>query len=454
MKINSKSNKSIFVNSNSPLKEILNKINLNNINGVFVIDKKKYLKGIITDVDIRKSLLKGKLKKQVKAKNLMKKNFYYLDFDRLEDSYNQFIKSHKILVPILKDKKFYDYIHVTNLQPAINKERDIRILITGGLGYIGSVLTEKLLKKGFKINILDTNFYGNYLKKKKYGENLKIFYGNCFSKSNLSVAIKNCKHVIHLGEIVGDPATALNENFSIKNNFETTNFIVNECLKRGIERFIFTSSCSVYGYSKIKCNEKSNLNPVSLYARCKVACEKQILSFKKTKIFTPTILRLSTVHGISPRPRLDLVVNRFCANAVKNKKITVYGEKNWRPLISVQDVADGIIKILISKKNKVNRKIFNLGSSKENFTIKSICQTIAKRTNSKIEISPQLDDPRSYKVSFDKIEKELNFKPKNPFNKSINLIIKNFKKNKKKLNNINFHNDKKIEKLHKIKNAS
>ena len=77
----------------------------------------------------------------------MKKNFYYLDFDRLENSYNQFIKSHKILVPILKDKRFYDYIHVTNIQPAINKERDIRILITGGLGYITSVLTEKLLKR-------------------------------------------------------------------------------------------------------------------------------------------------------------------------------------------------------------------------------------------------------------------------------------------------------------------
>ena len=119
--------------------------------------------------------------------------------------------------------------------------------------------------------------------------------------------------------------------------------------------------------------------------------------------------------------------------------------------MSVQDVADGIIKVLLSKKNKVDKKIFNLGSSKENFTIKDICQVIAKKTNSKIEISPQLDDPRSYKVAFNKIEKELNYKPKIPFKKSINLIIKYFKKNKKKLNNINYHNVKKMEKLHKLK---
>jgi|TARA_Y100000294_G_scaffold177367_1_gene202518 nucleoside-diphosphate-sugar epimerase len=452
MKTYLKKNNNISVNVNDTLGVVIKKINTNNINGVFVIDKNSNLKGIITDADIRKSLLNESFNKKAKVKSVMKKNFYYLNFNKLENSYNQFIKSHKILIPILKNKKLYDYIHISNIQTNTSKKNNDRILITGGLGYIGSVLTEKLIKKGYKVNILDANLYGNYLNKKKYGKNLKVFVGNCFSKSNLSKAINNCRHVIHLGEIVGDLATVLNMNFSIKNNFETTNFLVNECLKRGIERFIFTSSCSVYGFSKQKCNERSKLNPISLYARCKVACEKQILSFK-AKIFTPTILRLSTVHGISPRLRLDLVVNRFCANAVLNNKISVYGEKNWRPLISVQDVADGIILAFLSDKHKINRKIFNLGSSNENYTIRNIVEKIAKKTKSKVEYKLQTEDPRSYRVSFTKIEKVLKFRPKNPLKKSINSIIKSYKKNRYKLNNINFYNDKKINKLQRKKYA-
>ena len=274
MKTYLKKNNNISVNVNDTLGVVIKKINTNNINGVFVIDKNSNLKGIITDADIRKSLLNESFNKKAKVKSVMKKNFYYLNFNKLENSYNQFIKSHKILIPILKNKKLYDYIHISNIQTNTSKKNNDRILITGGLGYIGSVLTEKLIKKGYKVNILDANLYGNYLNKKKYGKNLKVFVGNCFSKSNLSKAINNCRHVIHLGEIVGDLATVLNMNFSIKNNFETTNFLVNECLKRGIERFIFTSSCSVYGFSKQKCNERSKLNPISLYARCKVACER------------------------------------------------------------------------------------------------------------------------------------------------------------------------------------
>ena len=143
---------------------------------------------------------------------------------------------------------------------------------------------------------------------------------------------------------------------------------MNECLKNGIERFIFTSSCSVYGFSKKICNENSSLNPVSLYAKCKVACEETILSHT-SNIFTPTILRLATAYGPSLRNRFDLVVNKFVAYALKLKKIKIFGEKNWRPLVHVDDIADGIILVLKSPEGKVRNQIFNLGANTENYKI-------------------------------------------------------------------------------------
>ena len=125
---------------------------------------------------------------------------------------------------------------------------------------------------------------------------LKIFYGDCNDKIILRKALKRCTDVIHLGEIVGDPAVKLNKNFSIKNNYESTVLLVSECQKFKINKFIFASSCSVYGQSKLKCKETSKLNPISLYAKCKIECEKTILFFD-TRQFCPVIMRLSTVYG-------------------------------------------------------------------------------------------------------------------------------------------------------------
>ena len=140
----------------------------------------------------------------------------------------------------------------------------------------------------------------------------------------MRLALKGCTDVIHLGEIVGDPAVSLNDKFSIRNNYLSTDFLVSECIKHRINKFIFTSSCSVYGESKLKCSENSKLNPVSLYAKCKIECEKSILSFK-SKQFCPVILRLSTVYGDSPSKRFDLVVNRFILMAIKKIKISLFG---------------------------------------------------------------------------------------------------------------------------------
>ena len=255
--------------------------------------------------------------------------------------------------------------------------------------------------------------------------------------------MEGCSSVIHLGEIVGDPAVALSEKNSIRNNYEATNFVVNECLKRRIKKFIFASSCSVYGYSQKVCSEKSKLNPVSLYAKCKIACEEQILSHN-SKTFIPTILRLATVHGDSLRKRFDLVVNRFLVFALQNKKIKIFGEKNWRPLVSVDDVVKAIMLVLKAPQSKVNGQVFNVGSSKENFTIGKIAKIIKNISGCKLEFIPQSEDPRSYAVSFKKIEKILKFRPSLRLIGSIKNMVKKYKKSKFNLKNPNYFNDKKV----------
>ena len=435
----------ILVSESTKIKKILMMIDQNGKNGVFVIKSQKIL-GVITDADIRKSLLQGKLNKNSNAKSIMKKNFYSIPHTKKNLSKKILINSNKILIPILKKNKLIDYVHTSQFDSNKNKISK-KILVIGGLGYIGSVLVELLLKNKYKVNILDINFYGCKLSKRVLNnKNLKVYYGDCNHKAKLRKAIKDCTDVIHLGEIVGDPAVNLNKNFSIRNNYESTAFVVSECIKNRINKFIFASSCSVYGESKIKCTENSKLNPVSLYAKCKIECEKTILSFKSEN-FCPVILRLSTVYGDSPRKRFDLVVNRFILMALKKININLYGGNSWRPFISVNDVTRSFLKILHSDEKIIKRQIFNLGGETQNFKIIDIIYQIKKSLKINFQKVKEVDDKRNYKVSFKKISKVLRFHPKDSLKKSITDLIHKYKKIKINERDVNYYNDKKIAKI-------
>ncbi len=441
----------LSVSKNSTIETVLRKINDNGKNGVFVVGKNKKIIGVITDSDIRKSILEGKFNKKNKAYFLMKKNFVSIPFNKIKLGKKILLESNKILLPVLKNGKLYSYFHTSELFKGKSNLKTRKILLIGGLGYIGSVLTDLLLKKKYKVNILDINFYGcNLSKKILKNKNLKIVYGDCNNKKKLREALKGCKDVIHLGEIVGDPAVNLNTKFSIKNNYLSTDFLVSECIKNNINKFIFTSSCSVYGESKFKCSEKSKLNPVSLYAKCKIECEKSILSFK-SKVLCPVILRLSTVYGDSPRKRFDLVVNRFVLMAIKKININLFGGDSWRPFISVNDVSKAILKVLETKDEIVKREIFNLGGEKENYKIIDIINEIKKSIQVSYKKVDQIDDRRNYKVSFKKINNKIAFKPKDNLKASISNLIKKYKKSFINEKNINYYNDKKIAKILNVK---
>lgn len=449
-----KSLQDITVSENDTVKEILIKINRNGYNGVFMVSKNNKLLGVITDSDIRKNLLKNELNFKKRAKDIAQRNYFCIPHFREKYKKRILLESNKILIPIIKNKKLINFVHTRDLVKSEKIEK--KILVIGGLGYIGSVLVEDLLKKNYKVNILDKNYYGCYLKSKTLkNKNLKIFYGDCRNKTNLKKSLKNCTDVIHLGEIVGDPAVNINENFSIKNNYENTVFVVSECIKNKINKFIFASSCSVYGDSKIKCNEKSKLNPVSLYAKCKIECEKSILSLRSEN-FCPVILRLSTVYGDSPRKRFDLVVNRFILMAIKRIKIQLYGGESWRPFISTNDVSKLFIKVLVSDDKIVNRQIFNAGSENENYKIIDIIKIIKKIIKLDFKKIKKNQDKRNYKVSFKKIKKILGFNTEDKLSSTIKTLIKKYKKIKLNEKNINYYNDKKILKVLKknIKNLN
>lgn len=317
----------------------------------------------------------------------------------------------------------------------------MRILITGGGGYIGSMLVDYILKHkpSAEIVVLDSFIYDTHsLDAFKDNPRLKIIQGDITSIIDLVKALKGCDAVIAFAAIVGDPACALNKDQTTVTNYHTTELLVELCNYYKIKRLIFASSCSVYGASDLLSNEGSKLYPLSLYAQTRVMSEKIIMK-KAGPDLTWTILRFSTVYGWSHRMRFDLVVNFLTAKAFFEKNITVIGGEQWRPLAHVADVARAVSMATFADKQTVGGEVFNIGGNDHNYQIKSLVQPIKKfLPNVKIqikEIAPQ--DRRNYRVSFDKIRTLLHFQPQYTLTRGIQEIISNLKKT-----NLDFNDDK------------
>lgn len=307
-----------------------------------------------------------------------------------------------------------------------SKNRAHNVLIIGGAGYIGSILVRQLLKEGYRIRILDLFLYGKEsIIDIQSNPRLEIFEGDSRNINTVIRAMDGVDTVVHLGEIVGDPACSLNDNLTIDINVAATKMIVQAAQGFGVNRFIYISSCSVYGFSKEWLNEQSSLNPVSLYAKAKITAEKTLYENKEND-FNFTILRLGTVFGMSFRPRFDLVINLLTAKAIQDKKITIIGGNQWRPFVHVADVVQVIAKVIKSPVELVNRQMYNVGYG--NYTIDMVADIINKKIPSaeKIELNFN-DDPRNYRLHFNKLHKELKYKPENSIEYGIDEIIKAYK---------------------------
>lgn len=292
---------------------------------------------------------------------------------------------------------------------------NLPVLIVGGAGYIGSHLVEQFLKAGHKVRVLDSFNYGREsLKAFESDPNLEIQVGDVTNIFDITRALQDVGGVIHLAGIVGDPACALDEKLTKHVNIVSTRILKDAVKAVGVQRFIFASSCSVYGSNDATVSEQSVLNPVSLYAKTKIGSETELLADPDDN-FHPVILRFATVFGHSKRMRFDLVVNLFTAQALQNGVLTVSGSDQWRPFIHVSDVARAIKLAYDAPLEKVSRQIFNVGDDSLNFTIAGVADAViavAEKHRKKVTIKyiPFAQDKRNYSVSFQKIEKVLGFK--------------------------------------------
>lgn len=307
------------------------------------------------------------------------------------------------------------------------------VLIVGGGGYIGSVLVEELLRRNYKVRVLDKFIYkADVFKDLIHNKNLELIVGDVTNIYDLTLSLQDVQAVIHLAGIVGDPASSLDEKLTRHMNVFSTRILKETVKAFKIPRFIFASSCSVYGHQNTIVDENSALKPVSIYAKTKIDSEKELLS-DTSDYFNPTILRFATVYGHSKRPRFDLVVNLFAAKAFVEQNITVTGGAQWRPFVHVRDVSQAIIKTLEAPINKVSRQVFNVGDESQNLQIQDLALLVkdnaikyGKKVH--IETKTQKQDNRNYKVKFQKIKKTLNFKPLFTMDEGISEIFDMFKR--------------------------
>ena len=291
--------------------------------------------------------------------------------------------------------------------PSLDLEK---VLVIGGAGYIGSVMVRKMLQRGYRVRVLDSLLYGEQSIAELYtNPSFELIVGDFRHVDTVVQAARGVGAIVHLGGIVGDPACQLDPDFAIEVNFAATRMIKDVCSGFGIKRFIFASTCSIYGADDDILSENSEPNPLGVYARSKVDSERILLE-RPNGSLTPTIFRMATAFGLSYRPRFDLVINKLTARAAKGEDITIYGGYQWRPFIHVDDVAKAFITCLESPLEKVEYQVFNVGENKLNCQICDIGEMISGLLpGSRIDRQEDLTDNRNYRVSFDKIRNTLDF---------------------------------------------
>ena len=290
----------------------------------------------------------------------------------------------------------------------------MRILLTGGSGYLGSVLTRKLLINGHHVRILDNFLFGKgSLKDIQDNKKLELVTGDIRDLSVVGKSLKNIDAVIHLASIVGTQSAELDSKVSTEINFMATRNIAELCKIYKIKQFIFASTCSVYGAQPDRLiAENSEVDPMDSYGLSKFQSERAIL---QTYDY-PTILRLGTLFGASHRMRFDLAINLFIAQAMNKEKMTVFGGEQWRPFLHVDDAAEAFSFAVENKMEGTYNVVW------KNLTINQMAKDVKKLIPAQVDLSKDIVDKRDYRVSGKKLER-FGFKAK----KDIVYATKEFK---------------------------
>lgn len=299
------------------------------------------------------------------------------------------------------------------------------IFITGGAGYVGSVLVPKLLKKGYNVTVLDLMIYGEDVLPKH--PNLKAVKGDIRDQQLLKKILPEQDAVIHLACISNDPSFELNPTLGKSINLDAFEPLVKISKESGVQRFIYASSSSVYGIKEEpNVNETMTLEPLTDYSKFKAQCE-EILSNYQSDNFTTTTIRPATVCGYGSRLRLDLSVNILTNLAINKGEITVFGGSQKRPNIHIEDMTDLYCMLLELPKEKIANKIWNAGY--ENHTISEIAGMVKNVIGDQVKIvtSPS-NDLRSYHISSAKIKNDIGFVAKHTIEDAVKDLKTAFNK--------------------------
>ena len=294
-----------------------------------------------------------------------------------------------------------------------------RVLVTGGAGYVGSHLVPKLLAAGYPVNVLDLYLYGEeVLDQIRDNPNLREFRGDLRNPKIVDSALKGCVSVIHLACISNDPSFELDPTLGKSINYDAFRPLVQAAKRKGISRFIYASSSSVYGIKESpNVTEELPLEPITDYSKYKALCEA-VLEEEREPGFATLILRPATVCGYSKRLRLDLTVNILTNHAINNGKIRVFGGSQRRPNIHIEDMTDLYIRSLDTPAEKIDGGIYNAGY--ENHQVMEIAEMVRGVVGSSVEIAVEpTNDLRSYHISSERIADQLGFTPKHSIPQAI-----------------------------------
>jgi nucleoside-diphosphate-sugar epimerase len=301
------------------------------------------------------------------------------------------------------------------------------VLVTGGAGYVGSVLVPRLLAEGHRVTVLDLYLYGrDVFAKYRRDPRLTEVQGDLRNPATVADALKGCDTVIHLACISNDPSFDLDPALGKSINYDCFRPLVRAAKAAGVERFVYASSSSVYGIQEMpNVTEDVPLVPLTDYSKFKAMCET-VLAEERQPGFTVLTVRPATVCGYGPRLRLDLTVNILTSHAVNKGRISVFGGQQKRPNIHIQDMVELYVESLRQPAEKIDGKTFNVGY--ENRKVIEIAEVVRDVVGRQVEVDvTPTDDHRSYHISSEKIRRELGFVPKHTIADAVDGLTRAFR---------------------------
>jgi nucleoside-diphosphate-sugar epimerase len=306
-----------------------------------------------------------------------------------------------------------------------------RVLVPGGAGYIGSVLTPTLLAAGYGVRVFDSLLYGNTgtLAGVLEADGFDFVQGDVRSAEQVRSAMEGVTDVVLLAALVGDPVCKKNPDLASQTNLDGARNVIAASADADVGRLIFASTCSNYGLREddTPAVEGDELKPLSLYAETKVEMEHELLGGNSLP-FSPTVLRVATAYGTSPRMRFDLTVSEFTRALTLKQELEVYDADTWRPYCHVADISAAILRVLGAPEDDVRGEVFNVGGEESNHTKRSIVTAALEALERRGEKGSVIwaeggADARNYRVSFDKIADRLGFEPRHTVPGSIDRLV-------------------------------